>query len=948
MSSVQLVIRTLPELPINAKYKCVFGNSTPIDAAVLESGLSCPTPPVANRPKIPASSDHISVPLSVRSSETNKDFVSRSFSFFDCSRHDNCRKCVQSDWNCNWCLYDNECIHNSSTCRNTAAIISQSSSCPHYKANAKNESILLPNQVAKEIRLEIENLPRPQSAHTGFLCIVNIEGAHMSLPARIEAKKYIVCEKTTYSYEAATNEYEAEVDILWNRNHYIDRVPIILYKCDVLGSHRDIADCSLCVTRASKYQCIWCGNTCTYNGTCNAAMAVSECPKPRIDMIKPLSGPMEGGTLITIEGSNLGIRAEDVRDNIRIGDIPCELVNYEISVKIECRTGSAGFELSAPVKVGNDAGFTESTVKFQYRDIQLDGLLPARGPQSGGTKLSIIGKWLNIGSSITAYLDNYECAVNGSQASSSQISCTTSAARHPQEIRSLTLIIDGANRTYTCRNSLSNQLSNNDHALRIDSSGSYNGYSDLTGCSIFNYTTDPKIMQIKPLKSFATGGRMITVHGTNLDSIQKPELEILLNNEVLNRSVCTVISSNQIECPSPPINAKFAAYRHQIETLQEQVGNTNPTASVQSMTKPASLDRHKRQNSYPDAIYTTIGYYTSSATSLNPWSSSPVMPSLATAPTALASTRSETDGDGSTSNDVAASFTIHETQLSLQISFLMDNVHSVRDLNKHFHNLRSTIIYVDDPVYFPFANNIKLYKGDTLVIEGEKLNIASDETDVSVTIGQKQCNVTSLALTQLVCTPPDQQPEATDELGIETSTDLPLVVVHVGRTLRFPIGYLRYELLKPYTLSHAIVGITIGCAIIVCLLVIILVVYRRKSTQAEREYKRIQIQMDTLESNVRMECKQAFAELQTAVCQADDLENSGIPTLDHVSYIMKVFFPGVSDHPILNSSKMRLATTRTNYDTAMLQFEQLIDNKLFLLTFIETLEAQKSFNIRDK
>lgn len=161
---------------------------------------------------------------------------------------------------------------------------------------------------------------------------------------------------------------------------------------------------------------------------------------------------MEGGTLITIEGSNLGIRAEDVRNNILIGDIPCELVNYEISVKIECRTGPAGYEMVAPIKVGNMAGFTESSVKFAYKDIQLDGLQPQRGPQSGGTKLSIIGKWLNIGSSITAFLDNYECAVNGSQASSSQITCTTSAARHPQEIRELTLIIDGANRTYTCRN----------------------------------------------------------------------------------------------------------------------------------------------------------------------------------------------------------------------------------------------------------------------------------------------------------------------------------------------------------------------------------------------------------------------------------------------------------------------------------------------------------------
>jgi Plexin cytoplasmic RasGAP domain len=44
----------------------------------------------------------------------------------------------------------------------------------------------------------------------------------------------------------------------------------------------------------------------------------------------------------------------------------------------------------------------------------------------------------------------------------------------------------------------------------------------------------------------------------------------------------------------------------------------------------------------------------------------------------------------------------------------------------------------------------------------------------------------------------------------------------------------------------------------------------------------------------------------------------------------------------------RLTGPRTNYDAAMMQFEQLICNKHFLLTFIETLESQKSFSIRDK
>ncbi|GBP36831.1 Plexin-B [Eumeta japonica] len=107
--------------------------------------------------------------------------------------------------------------------------------------------------------------------------------------------------------------------------------------------------------------------------------------------------------------------------------------------------------------------------------------------------------------------------------------------------------------------------------------------------------------------------------------------------------------------------------------------------------------------------------------------------------------------------------------------------------------------------------------------------------------------------------------------------------------------------------------------------------------------------MDTLESNVRLECKLAFAELQTDMSDlAADLEHSGIPTLDHINYVMKVFFPGVSDHPILNVQRQFINTPRTNYDAAMIQFEQLLNNKFFLLSFINTLEAQKSFNIRDK
>ncbi|KAG7207100.1 hypothetical protein KM043_000977 [Ampulex compressa] len=848
MTTVQLTIRTLPELPAGANYKCVFGNAEPIDALMTGFGLSCPTPSVGERPSIPEGADHALVPLSVRSSETNKDFVSRNFAFFDCSRHTVCTECVRSQWACSWCVYENKCTHNSScqgiiSGENSQANVAAHGAqyCPRFVL--RKEPLMLPNSVPKEIVLEVENLPHPQVGHSGFQCIVTIEGAHLKVQARVDSSRFIVCDKTVYSYEALTGEHEAEVKVVWNANHHVDKTSIILYKCGVLGSYREHADCSLCVTRDPRFECSWCGNSCMYRHSCLHS-PFTECPKPRIDMIKPLSGPIEGGTLVTVEGSNLGLKESDVEGKIHIGKTPCTLVNYEVSVRIVCRTGRHEATDAASVVVGNDAGYTESAVLFNYKDIRLSGVQPSMGPQSGGTQLAITGMYLNIGSTISAYLDELPCHVNATQASSTRLTCVTSKSDRVRRIRTLTLSIDGANRT-------------------------------LTG-NPYNYTHDPTIMEIKPLRSFASGGRMITVHGTNLDTIQKPEMEVYFDSEPLpvNRTVCTVLNPTQMECPSPSVAKRFVSHRRSERSPLGNAGQNLPAHSLK----------------------------------------------------------------------------LKESQLSLKIAFIMDNVESVRDLKKHFQSFRNWLLYVEDPNFFPFPRNVKLYKGDTLVIEGENLNYASDESDVNVTVGTMPCNVTSLALTQLVCTPPDQQPADTDELGIKTESGLPLVVVRVGRTLRFPIGYLRYEVIKSYPIPpEAIAGIAAGTFGLVFLFVLVLIVYRRKSTQAEREYKRIQIQMDTLESNVRMECKQAFAELQTDMTDLTaDLESSGIPTLDHKNYIMKVFFPGVIDHPILNDPRARSNVSRTNYDAAMIQFEQLVNNKYFVLTFIETLEAQKDFNIRDK
>ncbi|OTF75410.1 hypothetical protein BLA29_014201, partial [Euroglyphus maynei] len=102
---------------------------------------------------------------------------------------------------------------------------------------------------------------------------------------------------------------------------------------------------------------------------------------------------------------------------------------------------------------------------------------------------------------------------------------------------------------------------------------------------------------------------------------------------------------------------------------------------------------------------------------------------------------------------------------------------------------------------FPFEEGIKDYKGDSLVIEGENLRLATSESEINVTIGNRPCNLTSLASNQIVCIPPETQPEPTDEFGRRTAIYLPLVVVRIGNNLRYEIGYLRYDSAKGYELS---------------------------------------------------------------------------------------------------------------------------------------------------
>lgn len=204
------------------------------------------------------------------------------------------------------------------------------------------------------------------------------------------------------------------------------------------------------------------------------------------------------------------------------------------------------------------------------------------------------------------------------------------------------------------------------------------------------------------------------VIGSNLHAVQQPRMAVFFEDQVLNETVCEVLSPSFMSCPSPPINAE--AYRQP------------PTNAKQ---KGTSKDNHFGGSGARGGSYNN-------------------------------------DQDVGSNRD----------EWRFRVGFAMDDVDSVWELPRNFPALHSDLVYVPNPQLFPFdGNSVKLYKGESLVIEGENLRLASTESEVNVTIGTRPCNITSLAMNQLVCLPPEVQPSGTDEVGRWTDNGLPSVVV---------------------------------------------------------------------------------------------------------------------------------------------------------------------------
>uniref|UniRef100_A0A8C7NFS0 Plexin-B1 n=1 Tax=Oncorhynchus mykiss TaxID=8022 RepID=A0A8C7NFS0_ONCMY len=573
--NISLGVKTdgLPSLVEGEEYKC-FYQDVESPANVTDTGVTCSTPDSRRLPLIGQGEDSVTVPLSLRF--LNVTVAAWEFTFFDCGVVQQlsggmCRGCVSSRWGCNWCIHQHFCTPNTS-CDDGVTIYNKHVSPPtvisqcSYRTASWNVlylltslfrfdcpcvekvqgSSLLPVNVERKITLVGRHLHLFQVGEECWLrgldyeCVLTIEGRSVVVDAYVETED---TQPSLYFITCQLHQYDAVINVRRRDTFQIDSADdlhVTLFNCSVGRS-----DCSRCRMADQKYGCVWCGGAlsrCSYRDSCAGEIKQS-CPAPVIHFMEPISGPVDGGTVVTISGSNLGQKAEDIQNSVTLAGVPCTVINsrYEISSRIVCETTASGGQKSGQASVEvRGGGLGLSSQRFSFQDPVLLEIAPRKGPKAGGSALTVMGQSLKTGhlSEVSVLIGGVPCLITGAHGITVRFG---RAERH------------------------------------------------LEG-DIYYYTSDPNVTMATPSKSFLSGGRLIRVSGQNLDVVQEPRIRVTVSpleslsprkNRRTRRSSrygesrfetrCAVSSSSLMLCPTPAVGTEAHSAQVKVDFLLDNL-----------------------------------------------------------------------------------------------------------------------------------------------------------------------------------------------------------------------------------------------------------------------------------------------------------------------------------------------------------------------------------------
>ncbi len=158
-----------------------------------------------------------------------------------------------------------------------------------------------------------------------------------------------------------------------------------------------------------------CGNTGTLT---NGFTAVTAPGTPNVVSISPNGGPLTGGTVVTIKGSNFGTSA-----TVQIGTVTCTSP-VSTDNQVTCTTGvRAASTVNVVVSNGTNSGTLTSAYSYQAAP-RVHSVSPIYGPATGGTGVTITGTGFVSGATVT--FGGLPCTGVGF-VSSTSLTCTTPA-----------------------------------------------------------------------------------------------------------------------------------------------------------------------------------------------------------------------------------------------------------------------------------------------------------------------------------------------------------------------------------------------------------------------------------------------------------------------------------------------------------------------------------------
>ena len=185
---------------------------------------------------------------------------------------------------------------------------------------------------------------------------------------------------------------------------------VTLYSCSAFS----VTSCTSClaVNIGTGYGCGWCGGTsrCVEPETCpSITNQLLNCPSPVLRSVSPSSGPVGGGTRLTITGTDLGVTVGDIVNVIMEG-VNCMVQpdGFKPGAQFVCVTGNysyGGMPQTVPISVTMRSG-SVATAQYTYVRPSISSVFPKSGPMAGGTNVTIEGMSLNVGNGVKRVLLN--------------------------------------------------------------------------------------------------------------------------------------------------------------------------------------------------------------------------------------------------------------------------------------------------------------------------------------------------------------------------------------------------------------------------------------------------------------------------------------------------------------------------------------------------------------